>query len=516
MAIYVFNLLTGYRFSGVDSGIGKRNKFFKNSSLDVKYVFTQKPTESFIKRYADIGINIDQMMSVHLALANNGELSGNYKVVDKLEELKQRFGVFESRENDEGISLFRNGRRFATMFLKDNKDYFWRISYYESERLVASEFYAGNLLYTDYYVTASRKGCLYAKFIRTSFVDKEGKRIYDYIEDEAGNGFYVFQNGMRCTEAQCIEMFVQGLKLSKDDIVLIDRPASLGFVQPLFRCVNLAKIMVFLHSGHYFEKGEDSSAIYLNYECLYWFKYSYKIDSFLVSTEEQKRDLQEKLTEFNCYVPNIEVAPIGGVNELRIPKKNRRRCSLLTVSRIDVGKRIEWVIASVVEAHKYNSEISLDIYGEGNLEYENYLKKIIVDNHAEEYIRFMGFVDVSEIYQNYEVYISASTFETFGLSVLEAASSGTAIIGLNVRYGNRLFIEHDKNGKLIDFNVQDIACSQKVDEMVFKMANAIVDIFSDEERLRAYQSHSYEIAEQFLDEKIERKWLELFEGNKNI
>ena len=47
---------------------------------------------------------------------------------------------------------------------------------------------------------------------------------------------------------------------------------------------------------------------------------------------------------------------------------------------------------------------------------------------------------MTEIYKNYEVYVSASLLETLGLSIMEAVGSGMALIGLNVKYGNQVFI----------------------------------------------------------------------------
>ena len=52
----------------------------------------------------------------------------------------------------------------------------------------------------------------------------------------------------------------------------------------------------------------------------------------------------------------------------------------------------------------------------------------------------MGYADVTEIYKNYEVFITASLGETLGLTTLEAIGSGDAVIGLNVRYGNQVLI----------------------------------------------------------------------------
>lgn len=84
-------------------------------------------------------------------------------------------------------------------------------------------------------------------------------------------------------------------------------------------------------------------------------------------------------------------------------------------------------------AHERNPEISLDIYGSG--EYEQELCRIVEENSAQQYIHFAGYQNVTEIYKNYEVFLTASFHESFGLAMLEAVSSGLAMIGWDAKYG---------------------------------------------------------------------------------
>lgn len=54
-------------------------------------------------------------------------------------------------------------------------------------------------------------------------------------------------------------------------------------------------------------------------------------------------------------------------------------------------------------------------------------------------------------YLTYEVYVTCSTSEGFGLSILEALDSGLSIIGLDVRYWNQTFVRDGENGYLVDY-----------------------------------------------------------------
>ena len=109
------------------------------------------------------------------------------------------------------------------------------------------------------------------------------------------------------------------LNLSEQDIVVIDRPARFDFMQPIFQYKEKARLIVIMHSKHFYEKGENPYDLYLNKEYDYCFKHSEIIDTLVVSTQEQKGELTEKLMEYQCSVPEIAVIPAGGVDRLRYP-----------------------------------------------------------------------------------------------------------------------------------------------------------------------------------------------------
>ncbi len=511
MSIYVFSLLTNFKLSGVDIAQGRRNIFFHKAEKNAKYIFTDLPNQNDIQKYINCGIETSEMMSAHFFLAEKNDLSGNSSVSEKIDELKKTMEIDQIIETDDRINIYKNSKRVASILLKGNRDYFYTINYYSNEKLIVSEFYAERLLYVNFYVTAEKNGRLYAKLERTAFVDSNGTTVYECIYDIDGQELYLFTNGLILTKYQFLEEFIKKLDLTEEDMVLFDRPSYLPYVQPLFQYGSKAKFVVFMHSGHYYKKGETPYALYLNYEYYNWFKYSNYIDMILVSTEEQKLDLIEKLQEFNCYVPTIEVIPVSGLEDLKYPVKERKSNSILTVSRITKRKKIDWIIQAVIKAHNMVPDISLDIYGSGDDDFVSMLKEMVTLNNADAYIRFMGQCDVAEVFQNYEMYVTASLWETLGLSVMEAVGAGNALIGLNTRYGNKLFIHNQINGKLIDFDVEDEKNDEKVAVMIEKMAESIVEVFQDEEKLKQYHRKSYKIAEKFLNEKLEKKWINIIE-----
>lgn len=509
MALYVFSLVVGYLPHGVDNAQGYRAKILENFPCSVKYIFTDLPTRQSIDYYGKVGIDMGQMLSVHQYFTDSTGMELSVKAGDKLEELRESYT--DVRYLDWKISLLRNGERTAEILLNErNGNYCSAVNYFKGGNLIRTEKYLGEVCYAESYVTAKDDKKLYAKVVRRTFYNRDGSVAYDQLF-EAKREWYIFPDGRRLTKAQFLAEFVKKLDLGEGDTVLLDRSAQFDFVQPLFQFGKKARFIAVFHSGHYFEKGEDTNRLYLNYEYYYWFKNAGRIDTMVVSTEEQKEELTEKLKECHCSIPNIAVIPAGGIDRIKIPDTERRPCSLLTVSRLDKRKKIEWIIRSVVKAHQKNSRISLDIYGRGSDNYTRYLEEIVTLNQAQSYIRFMGHVDAEEIYKNYEVYIAASLWETLGLSLMEAVASGNAMIGLNVKYGNRLFIRSGENGYLVDFHVDDTDDDSRLIE---DMAEKIVEVFKDQERLEKFHCRSYEIAEEFSTKRIEGQWKILLEERR--
>lgn len=145
--------------------------------------------------------------------------------------------------------------------------------------------------------------------------------------------------------------------------------------------------------------------------------------------------------------PKVYTIPVGSLDELKYPEDGRRSYSILTASRLASEKHIDWIIEAVVKARETVPQLSLDIYGEGGEKKK--IREVIQKHGAESYIILRGQQDMKEIYQNYELYLSGSTSEGFGLTLMEAIGGGLPIIGFDVRYGNPTFIDDGKNGYLI-------------------------------------------------------------------
>lgn len=217
-----------------------------------------------------------------------------------------------------------------------------------------------------------------------------------------------------------------------------------------------------------------------------------KIDFFITNTEAQSNLLREQFKRYMRKEPRVVTIPVVGVDELKIPGDGRRAHSLISVGRLEPEKQMDWVIEAVVEARKSISDLSLDIYGEG-IE-ESRLRAQIEELNCGDYVRLCGFQKLDEVYQNYDAYVSASWVETFGVTLLEAISSGLPIVGFDIPYGMQTFVDEGKNGYKYPWGD------------VTGLARGIVRLLTEAD-LDDFRRHSYEKAQNYFREELEKKWL---------
>lgn len=224
------------------------------------------------------------------------------------------------------------------------------------------------------------------------------------------------------------------------------------------------------------------------------------IDFYIVATQDQKRVLQQQFEKYKNLKPKIYTIPVGNISRLN-NEQQRKPYSIITASRLANEKHVDWLIKAVVKAHKVNSDISFDIYGEGSERKK--LQQIIDNSQANSYIKLKGHVNLAEVYKQYELYLSGSTSEGFGLTLMEAVGSGLGIIGFDVYYGNTTFINNHINGFKVPIDTVNI----DENNLVTELANKILLFFTqNKEKVRA---GSYQIAEKYLIENIKEDWKKL-------
>ena len=496
MTVYSINFGLAWANSGVEYAQAYRNQLLGQLNWDHKFIFLDFIWQHNIADLAaNLGFTNDEIIWLYTFFTDQKLAPTTFTLSD----LQALFHGKLSQKLSSGKSVrffYEEEDVFLTAYLKEEgTDIVHRVEYVSQGKLIRKDFFSYTRMFTEYYAPKDNKAYLYQR----RFFNDDGSLAYDELID-GGESIFRLSNQICYSKEEFIAHFIRSLALSRHDMVILDR--SLGIGSAVLPYVKPAKLAVAVHAEHFVKEAGRDAAVLWNNHYEYPFSHADEIDVFLLATERQKTVLAEQFQRFTPYKPQLFSLPVGSIDRLRRPDRPRKPFSLITASRLVPEKQLEILIEAVVQAKKSLPELSLDIYGQGSE--ESRLLQLIEENQAADFIHLCGHQNVEEIYQNYQVYVTASRSEGFGLSLMEALGSGLALIGFDVPYGNQTFIEDGENGFLLsisDFNdgLLSHAFSQK-----------IVDIFQSG-RLELMSEVSYRKAEDFLTERIARKWQNLLE-----
>ncbi|KKQ24440.1 MAG: HAD-superfamily hydrolase, subfamily IIB [Candidatus Roizmanbacteria bacterium GW2011_GWC2_37_13] len=173
---------------------------------------------------------------------------------------------------------------------------------------------------------------------------------------------------------------------------------------------------------------------------------------------------KDDLIKHGFIKPVIKIS--NGINlpkKLKKPIKNHFGQYFLYVGRLSKEKNISLLITSFKKFSLFDQKTKLLIIGEGPE--KNDLKKLVINFHLNNRVLFLGSIThdtlmESNYYSNALAFISASTSETQGLSILEACSFKLPIIAVKARAVTELF---NNNGILCQpNNIGELADALKV------------------------------------------------------
>ena len=490
--VYNFNLGIGWASSGVEYAQAYRAKLLRRIGQEARFVFTDMfPRDNIQHMTENIGFLDHEVIWLYTFFTD-------CKISPVTFTLGQLEGTFGNRK----FSGERDGARVKYTFPGTNA---YCMVYLVNEReqrvhsvemvsngcLVRKDYYTYCRIYSEYYAPLDGKAHLYHR----RFFNEDGTVAYEEITDQ-DKVMYQFKDKLLCSKEELVGYLVSRLGLTKKDVVLVDRTTGIG--QEILKNAGPAKVGIVIHADHFSQGGTDEEAVLWNNYYEYAFSQWKHIKFYVASTDVQNRLLRQQFKKYMGISPKIVTIPVGSLEELKVPDTARRRHSLITASRLASEKHVDWIIDAVVAAREKVSDISLDIYGKGGEEEK--LKAQIGRLHCEDYVRLCGQQNLQEVYQKYEAYVSGSTSEGFGLTLMEAVGSGLPIIGFDVRYGNPNFIDDAENGYLIP--VHD---KMEKQERVQKLAACIVRLFTEAD-LESFHAHSYEKAQGYLTQEVEEKW----------
>ena len=494
--IYNFNLGIGWASSGVEYAQAYRANIFRRIGCEAKFIFVDMfPTENIEHMTANMGFKDEEIMWIYTWFTDT-HISEVTFTLDDLKKTIDDRPYSQTREGKKVRLDFGNGDFYTVYMVDDTSDKVHRVEIVSGNCLIRKDYYTYCRIYSEYYGPYEKRAHMYQR----RFFNEDGSTAYEEINDE-DSVMYKFRDKVLFSKEEFVAYFVKRLELKEDDILIVDRSTGIG--QAILQNRGKAKVGVVVHADHYSESSTDDDYIRWNNYYEYEFAQNKYVDFYITATEFQRQILKEQFKKYLNAEPDIYAIPVGSIDELRYPSTERKKHSLVTASRLASEKHVDWALQAVINAKEVITDLSFDIYGKGKD--EDRLKKLIEDNDAKGYISLKGHQNLDDVYVQYDAYLSASTSEGFGLSLLEAIGSGLPIIGFDVRYGNRTFVRDGENGHIIPYDDETDAkvCIERLTQNIVKM-------FTEDDLEKCHEI-SYEIAETFLTKEVEKKWKTIIE-----
>lgn len=501
MTIYNINKGIGWASSGVEYAQAYRASILRKVNVPAKFIFTDMFQQENIAHFTqNIGFTDDEIIWLYTFFTDVAVRATSYPLEQFVASLPET-AVVETK-SDTAIRYRMEGQDAAVVvfFKKDSQDIVQKVEYLSKGKLIRKDYYSYTKMFSEYYLPDNNGPRLY----RRTFLNEDGSIAYEELI--TGNkSLFRFPDSILYSTEELIGRMLDQLQLTDKDILLLDRATGTG--QAVMRHKGPAKLAVVVHAEHYSEGATTEETVLWNNFYDYQFTNAQHIDAFITSTDAQTEVLLQQFQKYQGLSPKVVTIPVGSLDQLVEPVKGRKPFSALTCSRLAPEKHIDWLVKGVALAHQDLPELTFDIYGEGAQ--RSNLTKLIEELGAGDYIRLMGHKDLTNVYQEYQVYLSASTSEGFGLTLMEAIGSGLAMIGLNVPYGNQTFIKDGENGFLFE-RVQPDNPQDYAEEFA-----ASLRALYRSENLLSYHQRSYQVAEEFLTERLEEKWLAFIEEVTN-
>ena len=230
------------------------------------------------------------------------------------------------------------------------------------------------------------------------FYNEDGSRAYtEYVN--ADDSMFIIDNHVLYSKQALVGYFIERLNLSSDDTILLDR--SKDIAQVILQHKNQAKLGVVIHAEHYNASITNDDYILWNNYYEYVFTNAHEIDFFITATERQHDLLRNQFNQYLAIDPKIFTIPVGNLKELK-QTQSRMPYSLITASRLANEKHVDWLVKAVILAKQKLPQLFFDIYGEGTQRQQ--LNKIITEHNATDYIKLHGHIDLTDVYQQYELF----------------------------------------------------------------------------------------------------------------
>lgn len=220
------------------------------------------------------------------------------------------------------------------------------------------------------------------------------------------------------------------------------------------------KTVLITHGGFFHTKwGFFLKKIYFNLIT----RFSIKTYNKIIGCSENDIELFNKVTKRIMLIDNgVNIEPY-----LKTPK-NRKRGNLLYVGRLDHHKRIDLLIKLTANLIKNDIKVRLDIVGPDSQDLKKNLFQLANDLNIQDSVNITGAVSETELlrfYSEADLFLSASEYEGFGLTAVEALASGTPCLLSNIKSFQNILKDYEF-GKVLDFKNINLSTSMTMNFLI--------------------------------------------------
>jgi alpha-1,3-mannosyltransferase len=199
-------------------------------------------------------------------------------------------------------------------------------------------------------------------------------------------------------------------------------------------------------------------------ESLRWLKqhYFYRLQPFILGRVDLVAACSRNDADLFCKVSqNVQLLENAvNVDELlALPSINKCRTRCLYVGRLAPSKGIDTLLKVFAFAKRHGAKFELRIVGPDSSKQGHLYEAMAQELALSECVRFLGAVDPSQLVMEYEradIFVSASRYEGFGISAIEARAAGCRLL-LHRNDAFSLLFDQDSAVTLTDYSSVDEA-----------------------------------------------------------
>ena len=222
--IYNFNLGIGWASSGVEYAQAYRAKILRNINMDAKFVFTDMfPRDNIQHMTENMGFLDSEVLWLY-TFFTDCKISPVTFTLGKLKKTFENRNYAFSKEGAVAKFVFTGTNSYYTVYLVDDKsDRIHRVEIVSNGCLIRKDYYTYCRIYSEYYAPLDNKAHLYQR----RFFNEDGSTAYEEITDN-DVVMYQFPDKLLCSKEELVGYMVSRLKLTRRDVVLIDRTTGIG------------------------------------------------------------------------------------------------------------------------------------------------------------------------------------------------------------------------------------------------------------------------------------------------